>query len=133
MDTIEADYKEPKIPAYLLEMKALFDIDYQADYSLDELEELFNISKYRLCREFHSFFGEPPLQYLNGKRMELASDLLLTTDYRIHEVGSLVGIDNTNHFIYLFKKKTGLTPFAFKKKNLNYQLSTIQSSKKTVQ
>ncbi len=119
MDTIEADHNAPKIPAYLQEMKALFDIDYQVDYSLDELEEHFNISKYRLCREFHSFFGEPPLQYLNGKRVELARDLLLTTDYRIHEVGSLVGIDNTNHFIYLFKKKTGLTPLAFKKKALN--------------
>lgn len=117
MDYMETGDHKPKIPPYLQEMKALFDMDYQTNYSLDELEDHFNISKYRLCREFHSCFGDSPLQYLNERRIDQAKDLLLTTDYRIHEVGSLVGIDNTNHFIYLFKKKTGLTPFVFKKKN----------------
>lgn len=116
MESMEADNPETKVPAYLQEMKALFDIAYQENYTLDELEAHFSTSKYRLCREFRFHYGESPLQYLNGKRIEIARDLLLTTDYRVHEVGSLVGIDNTNHFIYLFKKETGMTPLSYKKK-----------------
>ena len=115
IEHIEEGPIKKKLPPYLLEMKALFDLDYQQNYTLDELEELFSISKYRLCREFHASFGSSPLQYLNEKRIDIAKDLLLTTDYRIHEIGSLVGIDNTNHFINLFKKKTGMTPLAFRR------------------
>lgn len=62
------------------------------------------------------FKRRPPLQYLNEKRVDAAKELLLTTDYRIHEIGSIVGIDNTNHFIYLFKKFTGMTPLTFRRK-----------------
>lgn len=119
LENIEKDSQQKKIPSYLLEMKAHFDLDYQQKLSLDELEEHFSISKYRLCREFHACFGQSPLQYLNEKRIDIAKDLLLTTDYRIYEIGSLVGIDNTNHFIYLFKKYTRLTPLAFRRKEYN--------------
>ena len=55
-----------------------------------------------------------PLQYLQGKKIEAAKSLLLSTDDPIHEVGAMVGIDNTNHFIHLFKKHTGVTPFVYR-------------------
>lgn len=116
LENMENEDWETKIPSYLTEMKALFDMDYQKTYTLDELEDYFSISKYRLCREFHQYFGESPLKYLNAKRIDIAADLLLTTDYRIHEIGSLVGVDNTNHFICLFKKRMGMTPFLYRKK-----------------
>ncbi|WMC91541.1 AraC family transcriptional regulator [Kineothrix sp. MB12-C1] len=119
MESMEAENPVTKAPGYLQEIKALFDIAYQESYTLNELENHFSISKYRLCREFSMYYGESPLQYLNARRVEIAKDLLLTTDYRIHEIGSLVGIDNTNHFIYLFKKETGMTPLSYKQKSLN--------------
>ncbi|MGN1181238.1 MAG: helix-turn-helix domain-containing protein [Suilimivivens sp.] len=104
------------IASYLTEMKSLFDNYFQEDYSLDELEARFHISKYKLCREFGAAFGTPPLQYLNRKRIEFAKHLLLTTSLKVHEVGSAAGIDNTNHFISLFKKFTGFTPLEYKQK-----------------
>lgn len=106
----------PHIASYLTQMKDLFDTDFQENYSLDELQERFHISKYKLCREFGAAFGMPPLQYLNRKRIEFAKHLLLTTSLKVHEAGSQAGIDNTNHFISLFKKFTGLTPLEFKQK-----------------
>ena len=104
------------LPAYLVKMRELFLNNYQEHYSLDELEELFHISKYRLCREFGSAFGMPPLQYLNRRRIEIACHLLTTTDDKVHEIGSKVGIDNTNHFISLFKRFTELTPAEYKQR-----------------
>lgn len=103
-----------RIAPYLQEVKKLFDEDFCNNYSLDELEARFHISKYRLCREFAEVFGMPPLKYQNHRRIEVAKQLLLTTSLKVHEVGSSVGIDNTNHFISLFKKVTGYTPFLYK-------------------
>lgn len=109
--------QERALPSYLLEMKALFNAHYDEEYSLDDLAGRFQISKYRLCREFHGAFGRSPLQYLNGKRIEAAKQLLLTTSSKVHEIGSLVGIDNTTHFIALFKKQTGVTPLVYRERN----------------
>ena len=103
-----------QLPSYLAKARDLFEHHFEEDYSLDELAMRFHVSKYRFCREFGAAFGQPPLQYLNRKRIRVAGHLLLTTTLKIHEVGSAVGIDNTNHFISLFKKYTGLTPLAYR-------------------
>ncbi len=104
------------LPSYLRDMRALFDDDFQELYTLDDLEKKLGISKYRLCREFGAAFGMPPLQYLNRRRIDMAKHLLLTTDHKIHVIGSMVGIDNTNHFINLFKKYTDMTPLEYKQR-----------------
>ena len=108
--------KPKQISPYIKSIKELFDEEYQEPYSLDELEERFGISKYRLCREFSSAYDMSPLQYLNKRRIQVAAYLLQTTGYRVHEVGSLVGIDNTNHFIHLFKKFLDCTPSEYKQR-----------------
>ncbi len=110
----ESSYE--RLPSYLKDMRALFDNAFQELYTLDDLEKKFGISKYRLCREFGAVFGMPPLQYLNRRRIDMAKHLLLTTDYKIHVIGSMVGIDNTNHFINLFKKYTDMTPLEYKQR-----------------
>lgn len=106
--------KRDTIPDYLQEIHHLFDTQYKETYSLDELENTYSVSKYRICREFSKYYGVSPVQYLNHKRMEEAKKLLLTTNETVHEIGSMVGIHNTNHFINLFKRETGATPLAFK-------------------
>lgn len=105
-----------QIPSYIEEMRMLFEQKFQELYTLDDLEKRFGISKYRLCREFSASYGISPLQYLNKRRIDVAMHLLLTTDHRIHEIGSMVGIDNTNHFITLFRKYTGNTPLEYKQR-----------------
>ena len=114
LSVISGSQSMPAFPSYIEEMKNMFDTDFANYHSLDQLESQFCISKYRLCREFTKHCGMPPVQYLNHVRMEAAKKLLLTTNLLIHEVGSSVGIDNTNHFINLFKKSTGCTPLAYK-------------------
>lgn len=116
LNQLSDDTAPPQIAPYLMQLKDLFDNHFEEDYSLDELEERFQISKYRLCREFGSTFGASPFKYLNQKRIQIAGHLLITTDLKIHEVGSKVGIDNTNHFISLFRKAYGTTPLEYKQR-----------------
>lgn len=110
---------EEKVPAYLMYMKKCFDYSYAENYTLQDFEDKLEISKYRLCREFSNYFEISPLQYLNRKRIDVAKGLLCTTDVPIHEIGTSVGIDNTNHFINLFKRETGFTPNAYRQNMLH--------------
>lgn len=102
------------IPSYLVEMKDSFDHHCSEDFSLDSCQERYGISKYRLCREFSANFGQPPLRYLNEQRLQRAKEMLLTSDMNVQTISSLVGFDNVNHFINLFKKYVGTTPNAFR-------------------
>lgn len=106
--------QEEKNPSWLLEIKQSLDTFFMNPFSLEELEEKYHISKYRICREFSAAFGLPPLKYLNKRRIEAAKNLLLSGDKRIHEIAADVGYENTNHFINLFKKETGLTPLVYR-------------------
>lgn len=102
------------IPAYVTDMKQIFDTDYAGSHPLDALERQLGISKYRLCRDFSKYIGTSPVQYLNQIRLAEARHLLRTTDLTIREVGISVGIENTTHFINLFKKNAGITPLQFR-------------------
>ena len=106
--------KRDAIPEYISEIHDMFEHHYNEYYTLDYLEETYSVSKYRICREFSRYYNESPIQFLNRTRIENAKTLLLTTQSSVHEVGNMVGIPNTNHFINLFKRETGATPLAFK-------------------
>ncbi len=115
---LKAEKSNIHVPEYLLEVKQLFDTHYEHNYSLDELENLFSINKYRLCREFSNCFGDSPIQYLNRIRIENSKILLQNTNLKVHEIGTKVGIENTNHFINLFKRREGITPRIYRETRL---------------
>ncbi len=109
---------EAKAPWYLTELLDFLDNHYKEEFSLKYFEDTLKMSRYRLCREFSSFYGMPPLRYLTEKRLSEAKKILLTTDFSIHEISSMIGYENANHFINIFKKYTGLTPGRFRQKAL---------------
>lgn len=104
-----------RIPPYIQALQGLFEKEYAGEYSLDELSALFQVNKYRLCREFRKAYGVSPIQYLNRRRILAAKNLLLTSNCKVHEAGRMVGIENTDHFILLFKKYTGETPAQYRR------------------
>ena len=115
---------QPEAPWYLTEIRDFLDNHYREEFSLKYFEDTLKMSRYRLCREFSSFYEVPPLRYLTEKRLSEAKKILLTTDHSIHEVSSMVGYENTNHFINIFKKYTGITPGKFRQKALEDRFSS---------
>lgn len=103
--------------SYLSQIRQYLDTHFALPFRLEDLENRYHMSKYRICREFSRAYGTPPLKYLNGKRLDAAANLLLSTDKRIHEISLEVGFESTNHFINLFKRETGATPQAYRDKN----------------
>ena len=67
----------PEPSWYLAEIKDHLDHHYQEDFSLKYFEDTLKMSRYRLCREFSSFYGMPPLRYLTEKRLEEAKKYCL--------------------------------------------------------
>ena len=115
MEKKQLEESDTYIPDYLIEIKHDFDSNYQQSFSLDDLELKYHISKYRICHGFTEQFNISPIQYLNHKRIEVAKETLIYTDKRINEIGRMIGLENTNHFIRIFKQQTGVTPLVFRK------------------
>lgn len=104
------------IPDYLRQLREYLDENFFKDISLDSLESLFGVNRYRICREFRESFGQPPLQYLHSARIAKAKVLLAETTLKVHEISYQVGYENTNQFIHHFKKITGWTPAAYRER-----------------
>ena len=68
-----------------------------------------------MSREFKRYIGKSPNDYLIDRRLDRVKELLSDSNRTIAEIGSLVGIPNTSHLLYLFKSREGLTPSAFRK------------------
>jgi len=108
----------PATPAYLSAVKDDFDKNYSSAFSLDELAAKHKVNKYRLCREFAKYYELSPIKYLNLVRIRNACLLLVSTDLHVGEIAATVGIENTNHFIRLFKAQTGMTPLEYRQRLL---------------
>lgn len=105
---------QKKCAPYLRELKHYIDNHLERPLKLEDLEKHCHMSKYRICHEFSTAFGLPPIKYLNKKRLEAAENLLLSTEKKVHEIALETGYENTNHFIHLFKKEYGTTPQAYR-------------------
>ncbi len=109
-----AEHDDAFLPSNVLKIKSYLDAHYSEEFSLTLLEKLFYMSKYQICHIFSKHLGISPLQYINKLRLTQAKKLLLTSEYSINEISSIVGFDNYSHFARLFKREYGLTPAAFR-------------------
>ena len=110
-----------KIPSYLMEIHALIHEHYNITYSLSALEMQFNVSRFRICREYTHFYGISLLKDQTLLRLNCAKKMLLIPDMKIQDISSSIGYENTTHFINLFKKYFQTTPGAFRQKALASQ------------
>jgi AraC family transcriptional regulator len=80
------------------------------DVSLEAIAAAANLSTFRFARGFRKATGQPPHQYVIGRRLERAKDLLRTTNADIAEVARRVGFATQSHFTAVFSKRCGLPP-----------------------
>ena len=81
--------------------------DYAADRHMSDC--WFN-------RTFKKVTKVTPIQYIISLRITSAINLLEKTDHNIKQIASMVGYDDEYYFSRLFKKNTGLSPTAYRKK-----------------
>ena len=91
------------------------DQNFTQQITLDELSRVAFLSPSYLSRTFRQEYGESIRAYIIRKRLELAQDLLHTTDRPIKEVAQRCGFNSLSQFYRSFRNFTGVTPLAFRK------------------
>ncbi len=88
-----------------------------SDLTLSELATTLNINASYLSTVFKKEMGKTVTGYVNEKRIELAQELLKTTNLQIQTVAQYCGIVDVHYFTRLFKKLTGLSPKQYREEN----------------
>jgi len=68
------------------------------------------------ARRFNAATGRRPIEFVHGLRMERARELLEIGRDSVDDVGALVGYEDPTFFRRLFKRTTGVTPGAYRRK-----------------
>ena len=84
------------------------------DLSLIDLAELLDMTEYSASRTFKEYVGSSFRKYVTSRRIELAKELLGTTEMSIQEIASQSGFASPSYFIRVFKAETGSTPSDFR-------------------
>ena len=66
---------------------------------------------------FKKFFGQSPIDYILNHRINVAERCLLDYRIRIKEIAEDLGYANQFYFARDFKKRTGMSPSEFRRKN----------------
>lgn len=85
-------------------------------FSVEKLCHDVGFSHAHLLRLFKKEYGSTIVQYVIKKRLELACELLQTTDLSVNQVGCSCGFSDEIHFIKTFKKAMNLSALEFRKK-----------------
>lgn len=88
--------------------------DLTADLSLKNIAKQLGVNPTYLSALFRKECDCTLTEYVNKKRMEQAASLLSKTDKLINAISYECGIQDTNYFIKLFKRYTGLTPTQYR-------------------
>lgn len=80
------------------------------DISLESVAEAVNVHPVTLSRMFKQQMGVTFVRYLTARKLQLASELLLTTDKRINDISDEIGYSDYRYFRTLFKKEFGHSP-----------------------
>ncbi len=78
--------------------------------SLQDICDVFLISKSYLCKIFKEQINTSPMDYLTGLKMMEAKKLIRGNQYNITQISNLLGYSNIQHFSRMFKKVIGFSP-----------------------
>ena len=88
--------------------------NYSNRISIEQISKLLNIDRRHLGRLFITHTGVTPKEFLINIRMKNAVSLLHNSDYTVAEIAMLVGYDDYDSFLKIFKKKFGMSPSQYR-------------------
>lgn len=77
---------------------------------IEEIAKKANMSSSKLKSTFKMIYGQSVFQYYRNKQMELALQLLKTSDIQIKNLSTMLGYDNPSKFTANFKKYHQILP-----------------------
>ena len=86
------------------------------EWDIDSLAKLANTSPRTLQRRFKDATGHSPHAWLTLERIELAKDLLETTNLNIQQIANVAGLKTPETLRHHFKRIAGTSPTTYRSK-----------------
>lgn len=96
------------------QLKQIMEENFAYCLNLGQYADLCNMSLSSFKRNFREVYKTSPGKWLSNKRLDLASNLLKTTDKPITLVGFECGFEEPSSFIRAFKQRFSITPLQFR-------------------
>jgi len=96
------------------EAKEFIAAHYDRTITLDDVARHVHLNASYLSHLFKEMTGMKYIDYLTEYRMNKAKSLLADTNWKVYEVGEMVGYENPRYFTLLFKKITGQSPLEYR-------------------
>ena len=84
--------------------------------SLEELSQHLSVSQRTLIRRFKYAIKDTPNSYIQNLRIDTAKKLLESSGHSVDKIMEQVGYADISSFSRLFRRKTGLTPKAYRQR-----------------
>lgn len=106
---------------------------YQLDnYILKNISQPINVEM--LCKEFHyqktnfykvthELYGISIMKHVRNLKIQVAKNLLSSTDIPINQIAAQIGMDDYNYFTKLFKQLEKCTPKEFRRNSIKKNIS----------
>lgn len=89
--------------------------NYEDKISLEDIAQAAMISGRECLRCFNLCLKETPIEYLTNYRINIAKDLLRTTNKSITDIALETGFSNSAYFTKVFKQVAKMTPREYRK------------------
>ena len=93
--------------------------NFNAPIKMTELAKMENMSMTSFNSNFKRQIGVPPTKYIINLRMNMAKELLESSDLSIKEISFMCGYSDYHFFSKVFKDSTGASPKIYKRKYHN--------------
>lgn len=114
--TIIQNMRNEKYSAMVQSIMYSINNSYQDELSIKGMAEELDISESYMISQFKKETGVTPATYLRTVRLKEAASLLISTNDEIQKISGLVGIQDANYFVKLFKAEYQMTPGAYRKR-----------------
>lgn len=84
------------------------------DFQVHDLVKDIGMSRTLVFEKFKALIGQTPNDFIQTIRLKRAAQLLLETDYKISEIGYMVGYNNPKYFSKCFQKQFGNSPSTYR-------------------
>lgn len=116
---LAADAREPDsfgldLPAQRW-LEALVDSSLQDPPTVKVMAAALGMGVVRFVRAFKAAFSATPHQYIQGRRLEHARQLLRHTDAPLTTIALEAGFASHAHFTAVFRARTGITPSSYRR------------------
>lgn len=91
------------------------DCNITKNIKLSDIVAITHYTPQYIIRIFKQKFGITPHQYIIDSKIRISLTMLRSTTKTIEEISTELSFSDPHHFSYLFEKKTGMRPTAYRK------------------